>query len=118
MFQDKFVFSQLVSFLDRNHFNYFVRKFDGDKYVKHFTCWNQLLALMFGQLSNRESLRDLIVALDAHHSKCYHLGMGKNVSKSSWARANQDRDYHIFEAYAYFLVGEAQQKRKTDIFKL
>ena len=44
--------------------------------------------------------------------------MGKNVSKSSLARANQDRDYHIFEAYAYFLVGEAQQKRKTDIFKL
>lgn len=73
---------------------------------------------MFGQLSNRESLRDLIVALDAHQSKCYHLGMGKNVSKSSMARANQDRDYHIFEAYAYFLVGEAQQKRKTDIFKL
>lgn len=118
MFQDKFVFAQLVSFLDRNHFNYLVRKFDGDKYVKHFTCWNQLLALMFGQLSNRESLRDLIVALDAHHSKCYHLGMGKNVSKSSLARANQDRDYHIFEAYAYFLVSEAQQKRKTDIFKL
>lgn len=56
MFQDKFVFSQLVSFLDRNHFNYLVRKFDGDKYVKHFTCWNQLLALMFVQLSNRESL--------------------------------------------------------------
>ena len=80
MFQDKFVFAQLVSFLDRNHFNYLVRKFDGDKYVKHFTCWNQLLALMFGQLSNRESLRDLIIALGAHRSKCYHLGMGKNVS--------------------------------------
>ena len=40
---------------------------------------------MFGQLSNRESLRDLIVALEAHHSKCNHLGMGKNVSKSSLA---------------------------------
>jgi hypothetical protein len=118
MFQDKFVFAQLASFLDRNHFNYLVRKFDGDKYVKHFTCWNQLLALMFGQLSNRESLRDLIVALDAHHSKCYHLGMGKNVSKSSLARANQDRDYHIFEEYAYHPVNEARQKRATDIFKL
>ena len=118
MFQDKFVFAQLVSFLDRNHFNYLVRKYVGDKYVKHFTCWNQLLALMFGQLSNRESLRDLVVALEAHHSKCYHLGMGKNVSKSSLSRANQDRDYRIFEEYAYSLVNEAQQKRKTDIFKL
>lgn len=73
---------------------------------------------MFGQLSNRESLHDLIVALDAHHSKYYHLGMGKNVSKSSLARANQDRDYHIFEKFAYFLVKEAQNKRGTDIFKL
>lgn len=118
MFQDKFVFAQLVSFLDRNHFNYLVRKFGGHKYVKHFTCWNQLLALMFGQLSNRESLRDLIIALGAHRSKCYHLGVGKNVSKSSLARANQDRDDRIFEEFAYFLVNEAQQKRKTNIFKL
>lgn len=38
-----------------------VSKYNVDKYVKHFTCWNQLLALMFGQLSNRESLRDLII---------------------------------------------------------
>ena len=97
MFQDKYVFAQLVSFLNRSKFNRIVSKYDGDKYVKHFTCWNQLLALMFGQLSNRESLRDLIVALEAYHSKCYHLGMGKNVSKSSLARANQDRDYHIFD---------------------
>ena len=118
MHKEKFVFAQLASFLDRNKFNYIVRKFDGDKYVKHFTCWNQLLALMFGQLSNRESLRDLIVALDAHHSKSYHLGLGKNVSKSSLSRANQDRDYRIFEEFAYYLVNEARQKRVSDIFKL
>ena len=118
MHKDKYVFAQLVSFLDRNKFNYIVRKYEGDKYVKHFTCWNQLLALMFGQLSNRESLRDLIVALDAHHAKCYHLGMGRNVSKSSLARANQDRDYHIFEEFAYYLVDEARQKRVSGIFKL
>ena len=118
MHKDKFVFSQLIVFLDRNKFNYIVRKHDGDKYVKHFTCWNQLLSLMFGQLSNRESLRDLIIALDAHHSKCYHLGIGRNVSRSSLARANQDRDYHIFEEYAYYLINEARQKRATEIFKL
>ena len=118
MHKDKFVFSQLVAFLDRNKFNYIVRKYDGDKYVKHLTCWNQLLALMFGQLSNRESLRDLIIALEAHNSKCYHLGMGRSVSRSSLARANQDRDYLIFEEYAYHLVNEASKKRVIDIFKL
>ena len=118
MFQDKFIFAQLVYFLNRSKFNRIVSKYDGDKYVKHFTCWNQLLALMFGQLSNRESLRDLIIALDAHHSKCYHLGMGKNISKSSLSRANQNRDYHIFEEFAYYLVNEARQKRAVKIFNL
>ncbi len=118
MFQDKYIFAQLTALLDRNKFNYIVRKYDGDRYVKHFTCWNQLLALMFGQLSARESLRDLIVALDAHNSKCYHLGLGKNVSKSSLARANQDRDYRIFEEFAYYLVGIARSKRANHIFNL
>ena len=65
MNKEKYVFSQLVSFLDRSKFNRIVAKYDGDKYVKHFTCWNQFLAMMFGQLSNRESLRDLIIALEA-----------------------------------------------------
>ncbi|MBB3186954.1 hypothetical protein FHX64_001117 [Microbacter margulisiae] len=60
----------------------------------------------------------MIVALDAHHSKSYHLGLGKNVSKSSLARANQDRDYHIFEEYAYYLINDAREKRVSDIFKL
>lgn len=118
MNKEKYVFSQLVSFLDRNHFNYLIRKYNGDKYVKHLTCWNQFLAMMFGQLSNRKSLRDLIVALEAHHSKCYHLGMGKNVSKSSLARANQDRDSRIFQEYAFYLVSEVRKKCRIDIFKL
>ena len=66
MFQDKFVFAQLVAFLDRSKFNRIVAKYNGDRYVKHLTCWNQFLAMMFGQLSNREGLRDLIFALEAH----------------------------------------------------
>ena len=118
MHQDKFIFAQLVSFLNRNHFNYLVRKYEGDKYVKFFSCWNQLLTFMFGQLSNRESLRDLIVAINAHQKKSYHLGFGKHVTKSNLAKANQNRDYHIFEDFAYFLVNEARRKRAVDIFKL
>lgn len=77
-----------------------------------------MLAMIFGQLSNRVSLRDLIVALDAHRSKCYHLGVGKLVTKTTLARANQDRDCRIFEDFAYHMISEAQRKRATDIFKL
>ena len=118
MFQDKYVFAQLTSFLNRSKFNRIVTKYDGDKYVKHFTCWNQLLALMFGQLSNRESLRDLIVALEAHHSKCYHLGMGKKHIKVIVSKSKSRQRLSYFEEYAYYLVSETRQKRVNHIFKL
>ena len=88
--RNPYVFSQLVGFLDRNHFNYLVRKYNGDRYVETFTCWNQLLTLMFGQLSNRQSMRDLIAALEAHQSKCYHLGVSKRVTRSNLAKANEE----------------------------
>ena len=118
MYQDQYVFSQLVTFIDRSKFNRIVAKYGGDRYVKHFTCWNQLLVMMFGQLTNRESLRDLIVIIEAHRNKCYHLGFGKHVTKSNLAKANQNRDYRIFEEFAYYLVGEARKRRIADIFKL
>ncbi|MBQ3897603.1 MAG: IS4 family transposase [Clostridia bacterium] len=119
MFKDKFVFSQLTAFLDRNHFNYLVRKYEGNKYVKHLTCWNQLLALMFGQLCNRESLRDVIVAIGAHRTKCFHLGLGrKPIAKTTIATANQNRDYRIFEEFAFYMMAQAREKRAEAIFKL
>ena len=107
MNHSKYVFSQLTSFLNRSQFNDYVRKYHGDKYVKHFTCWNQLLTLMFGQLSNRESLRDLITIIEAHHQKCYHLGLGKHVTRSNLAKANTNRDYRIFEDFAFFHITTA-----------
>ena len=119
MFQDKYVFAQLTAFLNRTQFNNYVRKYDGNHYVKHFTCWNQLFAMMFGQLSNRESLRDLIVAFEAHRVKQYHLGLGrKPIAKTTFASANQNRDYRIFEDFAFYMMEQARKKRVTDVFKL
>ena len=118
MNKDKYVFAQMVEFLDNYKFLRIVKKYDGNKYVKHFTCWNQLLTLMFGQLCNRESLRDLIVALNAHQEKCYHLGVGKHVTRSNLAKANENRDYRIFEDFAFHMISESRKKRVNDIFKL
>ena len=84
MNKDKYVFAQLIEFLNNDKFRRLVDKYDGNRYVKYLTCWNQILALMFGQLSNRESLRDLIVALEAHQSKCFHLGLErKSIAKTT-----------------------------------
>ena len=107
MNKDKYVFAQLIEFFDNNKFRHLVDKYDGNRYVKHFTCWNQLLAMMFGQLSNRESLRDLIVAFEAHRAKQYHLGLGrKPIAKTTFASANQNRDYRIFEDFAFWKYPE------------
>jgi len=119
MFQDKYVFAQLTGFIDRNRFNYLVKKYQGDHYVKHFTCWNQLLAMMFGQLSNCESLRDLIVVMEAHHGKRYHLGLGREpIAKTTLATANQSRDYRIFEDFAFYMMEEACEKRISNILNI
>lgn len=69
MNKDEYVFALLIEFLDNNKFRHLVDKYDGNRYVKHFTCLNQLLAIMFGQLSNRESLRDLFFKWLKQHLK-------------------------------------------------
>ena len=118
MNKNKYVFAQLVEFLDKDKFRHLVDKYNGNRYVKSFMCWNQLLALMFGQLSNRESLRDVVVALEAHHTKCYHLGIGRNpIAKTTFASANQNRDYRIFEDFAFFMMEQARKKQATDKLK-
>ena len=109
MNQGKFVFSQIVTFIPARIFDRCVNTFQGDKWTKHFTCWNQLLCMMFGQLSNRDSLRDLLVCLNAHRPKHYHLGFGKSISRSNLAEANEKRDCKIFEMFAYEMIAEAQK---------
>lgn len=118
MLKDKYIFAQLVSFLDRSKFNRIVKKYDGDKYVKSFTCWNQLLVMMFAQLTKQDSLRTTSLAVESLGTMCYHLGFGKGVTRSNLSKANQERDYHIFEEFAYFVVNAAREKRVTDIFNL
>lgn len=115
----KYIFSQVILHLPARVFDRCVEHYDGNKYVKHFTCWNQLLCMMFGQLSGRDSLRDLLISITPHKAKFYHLGFGKNVSKTNLARANEKRDYRIFEEFAYIMIKKARSCSMTDAdFKL
>jgi len=118
MNQGKYVFAQIVEFLPQRIFDRIVEKYEGNKYVKHFTCWNQLLCMLFGQLTNRDSLRDLMVALNAHSNKSYHLGLGKNVTRSNLAKANETRNSKIFEEFAYHLIDVARRNRANDDFEI
>lgn len=114
MNQGKYIFSQIVTFLPARLFDRCVDKFQGDKWVKHFTCWNQLMCMIFGQLSNHDSLSDLLVCLNAHKSKHYHLVFGKSISRSNLAEENEKRDCRIFEMFAYKMISEAQRTCISD----
>jgi len=115
----KYVFSQVVNFLPKRVFDCIVMKYQGDKYIKSFSCWNQLLIMMYGQLSGCESLRELVCILTAHAPKSYHLGFGKSlITRSNLAKANANRDCKIFEEFAYKMISIAQEKRITKEFEL
>lgn len=115
MNQGKYVFAQLVELLPHNEFNRCVAKYQGNYKVKTFTCWHQLLYMIFGQLSNRESLSDLVLCLQSQGNRSYHMGMGKGTSKANLAKANERRDYRIYESFALSLVKTAQSLAIPDI---
>ena len=118
MNQGKYVFAQITEFLPRRVFDRLVVKYSGNKHVRTFTCWNQMLCMVFGQLSNRDSLRDLIVAIDAHRNKSYHLGLGSSVKLATLARANINRNCKIYEEFAYHLIDHARRVCANDDFEV
>jgi hypothetical protein len=118
MNQGKYVFAQLVEFLPKAKFDYIVKKYGGDKRIRTFSCWNQLLVMLFGQLSARESLRDTVASIQAHASKCYHLGVGKSVFLPTIAAANEKRDCRIFEEFASLMIHQARTLRANEPFDL
>ena len=104
----KYVFAQIASFLPSRIFDKCVLTYEGNKWIKHFSCWNQFMCMMFGQLSGRESLRDLLITVSAHSNKYYHLGFGKNVSRTNLAIANEQRNYCIYESFAFEMIAIAR----------
>lgn len=118
MNQGKYVFAQLTEFLPRRVFDRIVNEHDGNKYVRSFTCWNQMLCMVFGQLTSRDSMRDLMLSLEAHRPKYYHLGFGITVTRRNLGKANEKRSYRIFEEFAYVLIGEARKSCYRDDFEI
>jgi hypothetical protein len=114
MNQGKYVFAQLFDFVSHNDFNKCVNKYNGDYKTKHFSCWKQFLCMAFGQLTHRESLSDAILCLKANSTKLYHLGIGQSISKSTLSKANENREWHIFQDFALILIKQAKKIYEGD----
>ena len=100
----KYVFAQLLQFVNRYEFDKIVKKYNGNYRVREFNCWNQFIQLFFGQLNNLNSLRDICLCLKAHNNKLYHLGIKSYVSHTTLSRANEKRNWQIFADFGYHLI--------------
>jgi hypothetical protein len=114
MNQGKYVFSQLMSFVSHNDFKDCVKRYKGDYKTKHFSCWNQFLCMAFGQLTQRESLSDTMLCLTINPKKLYHLGIGEKIVKSTLSKANENRDYRIYQDFALLLIENAKYLYRSD----
>ena len=88
--------------------------YDGDYKVKTFSCWNQFLCMAFGQLTYREGLRDVETCLGSRQDQLYHLGIRGEVSHSTLADANRERDGRIYYDLAPQLIRRARALYKNE----
>lgn len=114
MNQGKTVFAQLMELLPKYEFDKCVKRYRGNYKVQRFSCWEQFLVMSFAQLTYRESLRDIEACLGAVKNKLYHSGIRSNVSRSTLADANENRDWRIYADFAQILIEQARQLYAED----
>lgn len=110
----RLIFSQLMDVVPKYQFRKIVAAHKGDYRVRRFTCWNQLLCLCFGQLTFRESLRDLTATLGALGSQRYHMGITTDVARNTFARANANRPWQMYHDLAMLLADQARRLYQED----
>ncbi len=116
MNEGKIVFSQLMDYLPIKAFRRCVEKYKGNHKVKIFSCLDQFYCMAFAQLTYRESLRDIEACLRSRQSKLYHMGIRSNVSRSTLAKANENRDWRIYADFAQILIDIARELYSDEDF--
>jgi len=104
----KYVFAQLLQYVNKYEFEKCVKRYNGDYRVRDLNCWNLFVQLFFGQLTSRNSLRDICTCLKAHRQKLYHLGIKQQVNQSTLSRANERRDWRIFADFGEYLINKVR----------
>ncbi len=100
----KYIFSQLLDFVNKYEFEKCVKRYNGDYRTRDLNCWNQFVQLFFGQITSLNSLRDICLCLKAHKHKLYHLGIKQNVVHTTLSRANEQRNWQIFADFGEYLI--------------
>src|ERR1700747_1688655 len=102
------LFSQLLSLVERTRFARFVREHKAERGAKGFSCWSQFVAMMFCQLAQAKSLREISDGLTCCEGKLNHLGLEQGPKRSTLSYANARRPWQLFESLFYDQLALAQ----------
>lgn len=111
----KYVFSQILDFIDKYEFDKCVKRYNGDYHTRDLNCWNHFVQLLFGQLTSLNSLRSICLCLKAHKNKLYHMGIKQHVSHTTLSRANEKRDWRIFADFGDYLIKKIRPMYASEI---
>lgn len=110
------VFAQIVGFGHRETFRRCVERYSGDAGNRGFSCHDQWLAMVFAQLTYRDSLRDIVTALESRPRLLYQMGFRSRVARSTLADANETRDWRIYADWAQSLIRRARKLYAEEAF--
>ena len=110
----KLIFSQITEWIHPEQFRRCVQRYDGNHRVRTFPCWDQFLAMVFAQLTYRDSLSDIEVCLRSRQEQLYHMGFRSTVAHSTLAEANASRDWRIYADLAQVLIKRARRLYQDD----
>jgi IS4 transposase len=110
-------FQELIKPLSHSRFNQTVARHQADKHSKGFGCWDQLIAMLYAQLSGASSLRQLEVGFNSQQTHHYHLGT-RPIRRSTLAEANLKRPAAVFAETARMLMTQAQRKVRREAGEL
>ncbi len=116
MYTGKTVFSQVMDFIPMYEFRKCVDRYNGNYHTSAFSCMDQYFCMAFAQLTYRESLRDIEACLRSRKEKLYHLGIRGRISRSTFADANEKRDWRIYADFCQILISEARSLYADDDF--
>jgi hypothetical protein len=97
------ILGQITQMISRYDFEKAVISGKGRHFIVSFDYWSHFVAMLFGQISDQHSLRDLVLNLSSQAQRFYHLGMAR-ICRSTFSDANNNRPYQIYESLFYLLL--------------
>ncbi len=98
------IFGQILQLFSRTEFQGAVRELRAERGAKGFSCWDQFVAMLFCQVGQAHSLREISGGLASCLGKLKHLGVDKAPYRSTLSYANEHRPWQLYEALFYQLL--------------